>query len=31
MTFDIFIDGVRLNESMPGHYMAKHVVIAKPE
>jgi hypothetical protein len=31
MTFDVFIDDVRLNESMPGHCMAQCVVIAKPE
>jgi hypothetical protein len=27
----IFINGARLNGSMPGHYMAESVVLAKPE
>ena len=31
MTFDIFINGVWLSRSMPGHGMAQSVVLAKPE
>jgi hypothetical protein len=30
-SFDVFINGPGLNDSMPGHFMTENVAIAKPE